>query len=96
MAFTEYCIAMLSSVLNRPRASQVVIRITKTFGKLRVRISSHKDLARKPAELEKKYDWQFHIDFEAIHKLIEVEEMPTRKIGFIARERQAMYRTSGQ
>jgi hypothetical protein len=66
----------------------------RTFGKLRVAISSQKDLARTPAELEKKYDGQFQIVFEAIHKLIEVEEKPTRKIGFLERERQAAYRTS--
>ncbi len=46
-------------------------------------ISSHKDLARKPAELEKKYDGQFHIVFEAIQQLIEVEEMPKEIFRFI-------------
>jgi hypothetical protein len=94
MVFTEYGIAMLSSILNSPRAIQVNIQIMRTFGKLRDMISNHKDLARKLAELEKKYDGQFQIVFEAIRQLIEQPEKPRRKIGFIARERQAIYRNS--
>jgi hypothetical protein len=92
MAFTEYGIAMLSSVLNSQRAIQVNIQIMRTFGKLRDMISSHKDLARKLSELEKKYDGQFQIVFEAIRQLIEVEEKPKRKIGFIVKESQAVYK----
>lgn len=92
LAFTEYGIAMLSSVLNSPRAIHVNIQIMRTFGKLRNMISSHRDLARKLAELEKKYDGQFQIVFEAIRQIIEVEDKPRKKIGFIARERQAVYK----
>jgi hypothetical protein len=93
-AFTEQGVAMLSSVLNSKRAIDVNIHIIRTFVKLREMISNHKDLARKLSELEKKYDGQFQIVFEAIRQLMEVEESPKRKIGFIARERQAVYRTS--
>jgi hypothetical protein len=93
-AFTENGIAMLSSVLNSKRAIQVNMQIMRTFTKLREMIVSHKDLVKKLNELEKKYDGQFQIVFEAIRQLIEVEEKPKRKIGFIARERQAAYRTS--
>jgi hypothetical protein len=92
--FTEQGIAMLSSVLNSDRAIEVNIQIMRTFVKLREMMSSHKDLAGKLSELEKKYDGQFQIVFEAIRQLIEVEEKPKRKIGFIDRERQAVYRTS--
>jgi hypothetical protein len=92
--FTEQGIAMLSSVLNSERAIEVNIQIMRTFIKLREMMSSQKDLARKLAELEKKYEGQFQIVFEAIRQLIEVEEKPKRKIGFIARERQAAYRTT--
>jgi hypothetical protein len=66
----------------------------RTFVKLREMMSSHKDLARKLSALEKKYDGQFQIVFEAIKQLIEVEEKPKKKIGFIAKERQAVYRTA--
>jgi phage regulator Rha-like protein len=87
-AFTENGVAMLSSVLNSKRAIQVNIQIMRTFTKLREMIASHKDLARKLAELEKKYDGQFRIVFEAIRQLIEQPEQPKRKIGFIARDQQ--------
>ena len=93
-AFTENGVAMLSSILNSPKAIQVNIQIMRTFAKLREMIASHKDLAKKLSELEKKYDGQFQIVFEAIRQLIEVEESPKRKIGYIS-ERQAVYRTSG-
>ncbi len=88
-AFTEQGIAMLSSVLNSKRAIQVNIEIMRTFVKLREMISTHKDLTRKLNELEKKYDGQFQIVFEAIRQIIEVEDKPRKKIGFIARERRA-------
>jgi phage regulator Rha-like protein len=93
-AFTEQGIAMLSSVLSSKRAIQVNIEIMRAFVKLREMIASHKDLVRKLAGLEKKYDGQFQIVFEAIRQIIEVEDKPRKKIGFIARERQAVYRTS--
>ena len=85
---------MLSSVLNSKRAIEVNIQIMRAFVKLREMISTHKDLARKLTELEKKYEGQFQIVFEAIRQLIEVEEKPKRKIGFLAKEQQAVYRTS--
>jgi hypothetical protein len=91
--FREQGIAMLSSILNSDRAIDVDIQIMRTFVKLREMMSTHKDLARKLSDLEKKYDGQFQIVFEAIRQIIEVEEKPRRKIGFIARERQAVYRT---
>jgi hypothetical protein len=90
--FTEQGIAMLSSVLNSNRAIEVNIQIMRAFVKLREMMSSHKDLARKLVELEKKYDGQFQIVFEAIRQLIEVEERPKRKIGYIS-EGKAVYRT---
>jgi hypothetical protein len=56
-------------------------------------IASHKDLTKKLKELEKKYDGQFQIVFEAIRQLIEVEEKPKRKIGYIS-ESKVAYRTT--
>ena len=92
-AFTENGIAMLSSVLNSKRAIQVNIQIMRTFTKLREMISPHKDLVKRLDELEKKYDGQFQIVFEAIRQLIAVEEKPKRKIGCIS-ESRAVYRTT--
>lgn len=81
-AFTEQGVAMLSSALNSERAIEVNILIMRTFVKLREMIASHKDLARKLDELEKKYDTQFKVVFEAIRQLMEPPEKANRKIGF--------------
>ncbi len=56
-------------------------------------MASHKDLARKLEELEKKYEGQFQIVFDAIRQLIEVEERPKRKIGYIS-ESRAVYNST--
>ncbi len=82
-AFTEQGVAMLSSVLNSERAVQVNIAIMRAFVKLREIIVSNKDLARKLNELEKKYDTQFRIVFDAIRELMKPSEPKHRKIGFI-------------
>ena len=84
-AFTEHGVAMLSSVLNSKRAVQVNILIIRAFVKLREMLSTHKDLARKLAELEEKYqahDVQIKAVFDAIRKLIEQPVAPRRRIGF--------------
>lgn len=87
---------MLSSILNSKRAIEVNIQIMRTFTKLREMIATHKDLVRKLDALEKKYDEQFQIVFEAIRQIIEVEEKPKRQIGFIAKESKARYRTTAR
>ena len=82
MAFTEQGVAMLSSVLNSERAIQVNIGIIRAFSKLRQMLKSHKSLKKKIEDMEKKYDENFQIVFEAIKQLLEVNEKPKRKIGF--------------
>jgi phage regulator Rha-like protein len=64
--FTEQGVAMLSSVLRSERAVQVNIEIMRAFVRLREMIATHKDLARKLEALEKKYDAQFRVVFDAI------------------------------
>jgi|SRR5579871_5060808 len=84
-AFTEQGVAMLSSVLNSPRAVQVNIEIMRAFVKLRQILSTHADLARKLQLLERKYDKHFKVVFEAIRALM--APPPGRalpKIGFTA------------
>ena len=75
---------MLSSVLNSERAVQVNIEIMRAFVKLREMLASHKDLALKLAEMEKKYDSQFKVVFDAIRELMTPIEPPPkpRRIGF--------------
>lgn len=81
--FTEHGVAMLSSVLNSPRAVQVNIQIMRTFAKLREILSQHKDLARRLDDLEKKYDSQFKIVFDAIRQLMAEPVKQKKKIGFL-------------
>ena len=82
LVFTQEGVAMLSSVLNSDRAILVNVAIMRTFVKLRSILSTHKDLARKFDNLEKKYDSQFRIVFEAIRRLMSEEEKSKSKIGF--------------
>ncbi len=80
--FTEQGVAMLSSVLRSPRAILVNIEIMRTFVRLRQLLASHTDLAKKLDALERKYDSQFRVVFEAIRELMSPIEKPKRKIGF--------------
>ncbi len=82
MAFTEQGVAMLSSVLRSPRAVQVNIAIMRIFVRLRKMLLSNAELARKLNALEKKYDAQFKIVFDAIRELMTPPEKPKRRIGF--------------
>lgn len=84
-AFTEQGVAMLSSVLRSKRAVRVNIMIMRAFVRLREMIASHKDLARRLAELEKKYDAQFKVVFDAIRQLMEPAKPKPRRIGFHAK-----------
>lgn len=81
-AFTEYGVAMLSSVLRSRRAILVNIEIMRTFGRLRQILLTHKDLARKLEELEKKYDSKFRVVFDTIRQLMAPSPHPAKKIGF--------------
>ena len=90
-AFTEQGVAMLSSVLNSRRAVQVNIEIMRAFVRLREIMSTHKDLVRRLNEMEKKYDAQFRVVFDAIRELMAPPEPNKRKIGFLVKERVARY-----
>ena len=85
-AFTEQGVAMLSSVLNSKRAIQVNIAIMRAFVKLRQILSTHKELAHKLNELERKtekHDMEIQGIFEAIRQLMTPpSEKPRRMIGF--------------
>jgi len=96
LVFTEQGVAMLSSVLRSKRAVQVNIEIMRAFVRLRQMLSTHKDLKRKLAALEKKYDDQFKIVFEAIAELMTSPEKPRRKIGFDVKEKRVPYGKKGK
>jgi hypothetical protein len=86
-AFSEQGVAMLSSVLRSRRAIRVNIEIMRAFVQLRRMLISHAELARKLADLERKYDKQFAVVFEAIRQLMAPPpERPKGKIGFRPRK----------
>ena len=93
-AFTEQGVAMLSSVLRSKRAVQVNIEIMRAFVRLRKILASHADLARKLEVLEKKYDAQFSIVFDAIRELMKPPETKKRPIGFLVEEPHVPYESS--
>ena len=83
--FTEHGVAMLSSVLKSKRAVQVNIAIMRAFVKLREVVGSHKDLAAKLGELERKvgsHDGRIQSLFEAIRRLLADPSAKRRRIGF--------------
>ncbi len=81
-AFTEQGVAMLSSVLRSKRAIQVNIEIMRAFVKLKQMLASNAKLACKLTALEKKYDAQFKVVFDAIRSLMTPPEKPKSRIGF--------------
>ncbi|MFC1595793.1 ORF6N domain-containing protein [Candidatus Margulisiibacteriota bacterium] len=80
--FTEQGIAMLSSVLNSKQAIDVNIQIIRTFTKLREMLSNYEDLKQKIEHIEKTYDKQFRVVFEAIRHMIEQPKKSDQEIGF--------------
>jgi len=81
-AFTEQGVAMLSSVLRSPLAVRVNIEIMRAFVRLRQMLASHADLGRKVEALERKYDSQFKVVFDAIKQLMSPPAAKTGRIGF--------------
>ena len=87
LVFTEQGVAMLSGVLRSERAVQVNIAIMRAFVKLREILASDRGLARKLDDMEKKYDDQFRVVFEAIRELMKSDPLPPqRQIGFRVEE----------
>lgn len=84
-AFTENGVSMLSSVLSSRRAVEVNIQIMRTFTRIRELLSTHADLRRKLEAMEKKYDYQFKVVFDAIKSLITVPAKDIKRIGFTAK-----------
>ena len=95
-AFTEQGVAMLSSVLRSERAVEVNIAIMRAFVQLREMLASNVELSSKLKQMEKKYDKQFKIVFEAIRQLMAPPETNKKKIGFTVKEKQKAYGKSIQ
>jgi hypothetical protein len=81
-AFTEQGVAMLSSVLHSDRAIDVNIAIMRAFVRLREMLASNANLARRLDELERKYDQQFSVVFEAIRQLMTPPSADKAEMGY--------------
>jgi len=95
-AFTEHGAVMAASVLSTPRAIEVSIFVVRAFVKLREMVTTHKEIERKLIALEKKYDKQFKVVFDAIRALMSPPEKPRKKIGFKVSEPKSPYRTKSK
>jgi phage regulator Rha-like protein len=81
-AFTEHGALMLANVLNSERAAQTSVQVVRAFVRLRQMLASNAELARKLEALEKKYDQQFKVVFDAIRRLMSPPEPKRRELGF--------------
>ena len=81
-AFTEHGALMLANVLNSERAALTSVQVVRAFVRLRQMLASNAELSRQLAALEKKYDAQFKIVFDAIRQLMTPPEPKRREIGF--------------
>jgi phage regulator Rha-like protein len=81
-AFTEHGALMLANVLNSDRAAQTSVQVVRAFVQLRQMLASNAELARKLDAMEKKYDRQFKVVFDAIRQLMSPPEPKRREIGF--------------
>ena len=95
MAFTEHGILMISSVLKNDKAVQVNIQIMRAFMKMRQMIFDNAELRKQIDELKADTDGKFRIVFETLDQLLIIENKPKKKIGFMAKEKQAEYGKRG-
>jgi leucyl aminopeptidase len=83
--FTEHGAIMAANVLNSKRAVQTSVEVVRAFVRLRQMLASNAELARKLEELERKYDRQFKVVFDAIRQLMTPPEPQRKAIGFHAK-----------
>jgi hypothetical protein len=83
LVFTEQGVAMLSGVLHSDRAIQANVEIMRTFVRLRKLLVTNEALTEKLDILEKRYDKQFKLVFDAIREIMTPPQPPPkRRIGF--------------
>jgi len=82
-AFTEHGAVMLANVLRSPTAVQASIAVVRAFVRLREVLATNADLARKVEALERKYDGQFKVVFDALRALMKEPEAAKKpQIGY--------------
>ncbi|HLN96958.1 MAG TPA: ORF6N domain-containing protein [Pyrinomonadaceae bacterium] len=82
LVFTEHGAIMAANILNSKRAVQASVQVVRAFIRLRQMMVSNVELARNLSELERKYDAQFKVVFNAIRKLMTPPEPRRKQIGF--------------
>ncbi len=93
-AFTEHGVIMAASVLNTPRAIETSVLVVRAFVRLREMVTTHRELAKKLAELEQRFedhDKKIQTIFEAIRQLMTPPGKQRKKIGFTVKEKQKAY-----
>jgi hypothetical protein len=87
LAFTEHGALMAASILNSPRAVEVGLYVVSAFVAMRDAFSSHKALARRLDELERRvgtHDDAIREILAAIRQLtVPPEPQKRRRIGFV-------------
>jgi hypothetical protein len=91
-AFTEHGAVMAANVLQSRRAVEMSVFVVRAFVRLRRSLASHAEISRRLEDLEKKYDAQFKVVFDAIRALMAPPEPRRRAIGFHVKEREPVYR----
>ncbi len=91
-AFTEHGAVMVANVLRSPRAVEMSVFVVRAFIRLRRSLAGHADISRRLDDLEKRYDAQFKVVFDAIRALMAAPEPRRRAIGFRVEEGRAVYR----
>ena len=86
--FTEHGAIMAANILNSNRAIEASVQVVRAFVKLRQMLASNAELARKLDQLERKYDHQFKIVFDAIRQLMSPPPGKPKVIGFRASARK--------
>lgn len=86
--FTEHGAIMAANVLNSDRAVTASVQVVRAFVRLRQMLASNDEFARKLEELEKKYDAQFKVVFQAIRQLMTPPDKTKREIGFIEKRKK--------
>ena len=81
-AFTEHGVLMAANILRSKKAVDVSIQIVEAFMRMRQMLVSYAELSRKLTAMEKKYDKQFQVVFEAVKQLMAPPESKRKSIGF--------------
>lgn len=86
-AFTEHGALMLGNVLKTPRAVEMSLLVVRAFVQLREMLATHKELAAKLNELERRvthHDKALAGVIDAIRQLMQAPEPSGTRIGFTA------------